>query len=145
MFNYKFYPNPEDCTPSRMVWMVTFCKSASRCLWRVYILSQPLAAAQMSLLGLILSSFAYLRSAMARFPFNFHSFDWLNSLPKVDFYHTTRIFQDLTLYCIKEVPKIHQHFCHNKKGLTQLLLLAQTLIYSNSDFSAVALEWPMQN
>ena len=28
MFGYKFYPNPENFTPSWMVWMVTFCKSA---------------------------------------------------------------------------------------------------------------------
>ena len=27
MFSYKFYPNPENITPSRMVWMVTFSKS----------------------------------------------------------------------------------------------------------------------
>ena len=29
MFGYKFYPNTENFTPSRMVWMVTFCKSAT--------------------------------------------------------------------------------------------------------------------
>ena len=28
MFSFKVYPNPENCTPSRMVWMVTFCRSA---------------------------------------------------------------------------------------------------------------------
>ena len=28
MFSYKFYPNLENFTPSRMVWMVTFSKSA---------------------------------------------------------------------------------------------------------------------
>ena len=28
VFGYKFYPNPENFTPSRMVWMVTFSKSA---------------------------------------------------------------------------------------------------------------------
>ena len=27
MFSNKFYPNPENLTPSRMVWMMTFCKS----------------------------------------------------------------------------------------------------------------------
>ena len=27
MFSNKFYPNSEHFTPSRMVWMVTFCKS----------------------------------------------------------------------------------------------------------------------
>ena len=27
MFSHKFYPNPENFTPSKMVWMVTFCKS----------------------------------------------------------------------------------------------------------------------
>ena len=27
MFGYKFYPNPENFTPSRMVWSVTFSKS----------------------------------------------------------------------------------------------------------------------
>ena len=27
MFRYKVNPNPENFTPSRMVWMVTFCKS----------------------------------------------------------------------------------------------------------------------
>ena len=27
MFSYKFYPNPENCTPCRRVWMVIFCKS----------------------------------------------------------------------------------------------------------------------
>ena len=26
MLSYKFYPNPENCSPSRMVWMVTFSK-----------------------------------------------------------------------------------------------------------------------
>ena len=30
MFGYKFYPNPENLTPSRMVWMVTFFKSESK-------------------------------------------------------------------------------------------------------------------
>ena len=28
MFGYKIYPNPENFTPSMMVWMVTFSKSA---------------------------------------------------------------------------------------------------------------------
>ena len=28
MFSYKFYPIPGNFTTSRMVWMVTFCKSA---------------------------------------------------------------------------------------------------------------------
>ena len=28
MFSYKFYPKPENFTPSWMVWMVTFSKSA---------------------------------------------------------------------------------------------------------------------
>ena len=28
MFSYKFDPIPDNFTPSRMVWMVTFCKSA---------------------------------------------------------------------------------------------------------------------
>ena len=28
MFSYQFYPNPDNFTPSRMVWMVTFSKSA---------------------------------------------------------------------------------------------------------------------
>ena len=27
IFSYKLYPNPENFTPSRMVWMVTLCKS----------------------------------------------------------------------------------------------------------------------
>ena len=31
MFSNKFYPNPENFTPSRMVWMVTFCKSGLEC------------------------------------------------------------------------------------------------------------------
>ena len=30
MFNYKFNPNPENFTPSPIVWMVTFCKSGSK-------------------------------------------------------------------------------------------------------------------
>ena len=29
MFSYKFYPNPENFTPSRMVGMVTFSKSGN--------------------------------------------------------------------------------------------------------------------
>ena len=29
MFSYKVYPNPENLTPSRMMLMVTFCKSGS--------------------------------------------------------------------------------------------------------------------
>ena len=28
MFSYKFYPSLENFTPSQMVWLVTFCKSA---------------------------------------------------------------------------------------------------------------------
>ena len=28
MFSYKFYEHLENVTPSRMVWMVTFCNSA---------------------------------------------------------------------------------------------------------------------
>ena len=35
MFSYKFYPNPENFTPSRMVWMVTFSKSEPELVvWR---------------------------------------------------------------------------------------------------------------
>ena len=30
MSSYKFYPNPENFTSSRMVWMVTFSKSDAR-------------------------------------------------------------------------------------------------------------------
>ena len=30
MVSFKMYPRPENFTPSRMVWMVTFCKSAKR-------------------------------------------------------------------------------------------------------------------
>ena len=33
MFSYKFYPNPQNFTLSRMVWMVTFCKSGFK--WRL--------------------------------------------------------------------------------------------------------------
>ena len=29
MFSYKFYTTPENFTPSRMMWMVKFSKSAS--------------------------------------------------------------------------------------------------------------------
>ena len=43
-------------------------------IWRVYIPRQPFAAAKIGVIGLILSSFAYLRSAMARFPFTVHCF-----------------------------------------------------------------------
>ena len=36
MFDYKFYPNSENFTPSRMVWMVTFSKSVQRRLnWQI--------------------------------------------------------------------------------------------------------------
>ena len=42
--------------------------STSGGLWRVYILSKPFMVAKISVLGLILSSYPYLRSEMVRFP-----------------------------------------------------------------------------
>ena len=51
IFRCKFYPNPENFTPSRMVWMVTFFKSGLVVAMSVWVLSPPHAFFPRPLIG----------------------------------------------------------------------------------------------
>ena len=58
------------------------------------------------------------------------SFDELHCSTIVHMSHMEHIFQDLPFYCTEKVPKNHNQFFHFRHGGgTQLLVLAQTLIY----------------
>ena len=129
MLSYKFYPNPQNFTPSGMVWMVTFSKSDINCeqpLKEDYFRTKTLQTKSSPKIQLICLSFGYTFVGRKKNFYSADSIDRSESSLLIQFYFLSflkiifctffqKIIQCLRLLFVHSIHFLPLPFFYQKK------------------------------